>query len=66
MLGLSDTSILSRWEHGLTVPNLGQVFLLSRIYSTLPHELFDSLWNNVGLEYNLLTQHHEPVINQSI
>lgn len=66
ILGLADTSTLSRWEHGIAVPGLAQVFRLSRIYKTLPQELFDELWNHIGSEYSLLAQDDEPFTsNQS-
>lgn len=65
MLGLSDTSTISRWEHGITVPTIGQVFLLCRIYRTLPHELFSELWHRIGEELILLTRDDESIINQS-
>ena len=29
MLGLADTSTLSRWEHGIAVPGMVQVFSLA-------------------------------------
>ena len=60
VLGLSDTSALSRWEHGIGVPGLLHVFRLSRIYKTLPNELFSDLWNSVSLEKNLLALDEEP------
>ena len=60
ILGLADTSTLSRWEHGLAVPGLVQVFRLSRIYKTLPQELFDELWLRLEKEYSLLAQNDEP------
>lgn len=66
MLGLSDTSTLSRWEHGIAVPSLVQVFRLARIYRTWPHELFTELWHRNDTEFNLLTQEDESIIpNQS-
>jgi len=66
MLGLADTSTISRWEHGVAFPSIVQVFRLARIYNTLPHELFDELWKQVGSEYHLLAQDDEPFTsNQS-
>jgi transcriptional regulator with XRE-family HTH domain len=66
MLGLSDTSTLSRWEHGISVPSMVQVFRLSRIYGTWPHELFTDLWHQIATEVSLLAQENEPVTpNQS-
>lgn len=63
ILGLSDTSTISRWEHGLTFPGMLQVFRLSRIYNTQPQELFDELWKSLEPEFGLLAQSDEPVIN---
>lgn len=66
LLGLSDTSSLSKWEHGITLPGLIQVFRLSKIYQTQPQELFDDLWNQTEKEYSLLAQNTEPFnTNQS-
>lgn len=67
ILGLADTSTLSRWEHGVSFPSIMQVFRLARIYQTLPHELFNVLWNQIDSESNLLAQDDEPFNNnQSI
>jgi transcriptional regulator with XRE-family HTH domain len=44
-LGFADTSVISRWERGTMLPSLRHVFKLSKLYHTLPHELFDLLWN---------------------
>ncbi|MBN8675420.1 MAG: helix-turn-helix transcriptional regulator [Chitinophagales bacterium] len=66
LLGLSDTSSLSKWEHGVALPGLIQVFHLSKIYQTQPQELFDDLWNQTEKEYSLLAQNPEPFnTNQS-
>lgn len=66
MLGLSDTSTLSRWEHGVALPGMVQVFRLSRIYRTEPQGLFEDLWNLSGTEVGLLTQDEESLnTNQS-
>ena len=63
MLRLRDTSALSRWEHGIAVPGLLQIFLLAQIYNTHPHDLFDDIWREAGIEYNLLTHSDEPFTN---
>jgi transcriptional regulator with XRE-family HTH domain len=60
ILGLADTSTLSRWEHGIALPSSLYLFRLARIYQTVPHELFDSLWNHLDSENNLLAQDAEP------
>lgn len=60
LLGLTDPSSLSRWERGIVLPTLLQVFSLARIYQTHPHELFDDLWKQVGADINLLANDGEP------
>jgi transcriptional regulator with XRE-family HTH domain len=66
ILGLADTSTLSRWEHGGAIPSMVQVFRLARIYETMPHELFEELWNHIDSEKSLLAQDTEPFsTNQS-
>jgi len=60
MLGLADTSTLSRWECGITIPNLVQVFRLARIYRIQPHDLYEELWHRIGEEFSLLVQDDEP------
>ena len=60
ILSLADTSTLSRWEHGFAVPGIVQVFRLARIYSTLPHNLYDELWHRADAEFSLLAQDEEP------
>lgn len=59
LLHLSDTSPLSRWEHGISYPGIIQVLRLSKIYNTEPRELFDDLWDQVEKEYSLLAQKTE-------
>jgi transcriptional regulator with XRE-family HTH domain len=67
ILGLADTSTLSRWERGGAMPSVVQVFRLARIYQTLPHELFEELWNHCVPETTLLAQDEEPfTTNHSI
>lgn len=60
LLDFADTSTLSRWEHGATLPNTMQVLRLARIYHTVPHELYDEFWNQLEAETNLLAQDAEP------
>ena len=69
MLGLTDTSPLSRWEKGLVFPSIAQVFRLSRIYKTMPQELYADLWNKVSeeiakAEKNLLAQNESISSNE--
>ena len=61
LLGLSDTALISRWEHGIVLPQMRYVFRLSRMYHTLPHLLFEDFWNSFDTEENLLA-HDEPDI----
>lgn len=60
ILSLADTSTLSRWEHGFATPSIVNVFRLSRIYRTLPHNLYDELWYRADKEFSLLAQDEEP------
>jgi transcriptional regulator with XRE-family HTH domain len=59
VLGLCDAGILSRWEHGCSLPAMLYVFRLARMYHTHPHELFSDLWEGIGAEKNLLAQDNE-------
>jgi transcriptional regulator with XRE-family HTH domain len=52
MLGYCDTSILSRWEHGIAIPGIVQAFRLSRIYNILPHELYGEVWKRIHSDPN--------------
>ena len=63
ILGLADTSTLSRWEHGIAFPGIVQTFRLARIYHTEPEQLFDELWHRLGSENSLLT--HEESVNSN-
>lgn len=49
ILGLADTSTLSRWEQGFAYPGLLHVFHLAKLYETMPHVLFDTLWASGNL-----------------
>ena len=65
ILSLVDTSTLSRWEHGVALPGIVQVFRLSRIYRAQPHDLYDELWHNTDSEISLLAQDEEPFSNNT-
>lgn len=60
LLHLTDTSIISRWERGVTFPGLMEVFRLSRIYHARPEQLYDGLWQMVERDPTLLT-HDESI-----
>ena len=66
MLGLKNTSPLSRWEKGRAFPGIIHLFGLSRIYKTLPSELYIDLWLTISKEIstkeNNLFAHHESLI----
>jgi hypothetical protein len=66
MIQVSDRSILSRWERGLAVPGIVQVFRLARIYRVLPHELYEGLWKQIDREIELRDSNKELLMsNQS-
>ena len=62
MLGLRDTSTISRWEHGIALPGIVQTFRLALIYHTEPHELFSELWHRIDEELILLVRDTESII----
>ena len=70
LLGLKDTSPLSKWEKGISFPNLIYLFRLCRIYKTLPSELYVELWQNISnemaaKEIDLLAQQESVTSNQT-
>ena len=65
ILGLNDTSTISKWEHGICYPSVLQVFRLARIYQTLPHELFAELWLYTKTDKNLLGSDAHPFISNA-
>lgn len=69
LIGLADASPLSRWEKGVSLPNLVHLFWLSRIYKTMPGELYFDLWQNISKdvlarENNLLAQQEFFINNE--
>jgi transcriptional regulator with XRE-family HTH domain len=69
VLGLSDTSPLSRWEKGLVFPNISYLFRLCRLYKTMPQELYAELWENVSsdmakAQINLLARKESIISNK--
>ena len=65
MLGLKDTSPLSRWEKGISLPGVMHLFGLSRIYKTMPSEMYFDLWqsvsNEISAKENDLLAHRESL-----
>src|ERR1017187_1647457 len=70
MLGLKDPSPLSRWEKGISLPGLMHLFRLSRIYKTMPSEMYFDLWQNISNEISVkendLLARQESVINNEV
>jgi transcriptional regulator with XRE-family HTH domain len=70
LLGLKDTSPLSKWEKGVSFPNLMHLFRLCRIYKTLPSELYVELWHSISKEMAAkevdLLAHQESLTNNQI
>lgn len=60
LLGLTDTSTLSRWERGSMLPSLIHVLKLARIYHAEPNELYEVLWNQIVTDNNLSPKEGEP------
>ena len=70
MLGLTDTSPLSRWEKGIVFPSIAHLFRLSRIYKTMPQELYANLWQSITDEIAIaergLLAHKESFISNEL
>lgn len=69
LLGLNDTSPLSRWEKGLVFPNISYLFRLCRIYKTMPQELYAELWENVtkeisSIQANIISKKESDINNK--
>jgi transcriptional regulator with XRE-family HTH domain len=60
MLGLSGTSVLSKWETGVSMPDIVQVFRLARLYQTEPHLLYEDLWDQSAQDSILISQSDIP------
>lgn len=43
LLGLDCADRLSRWENGLSVPSVPNLFRLAAVYGVMPHELYPEL-----------------------
>lgn len=63
LLGFLDTSSLSRWEHGITVPHIVNIFRLASLYHAKPEELYSELWDQIAADQNLLAR-DEPIDSQ--
>ncbi len=47
ILGFKSPSCISRWEKGISIPSWQHLFELSFIYSTIPNQFYDDLWNDI-------------------
>ena len=63
LLGFLDTSSLSCWEHGITVPHIVNIFRLASLYHAKPEELYSELWDQIAADQNLLAR-DEPIDSQ--
>lgn len=50
ILGLKEASPISRWEKGISLPSIGQLFQLSKLYKALPNALYFELWKDVSAQ----------------
>ncbi|MBL7684283.1 MAG: helix-turn-helix transcriptional regulator [Flavipsychrobacter sp.] len=49
-LGLANTSMISRWESGVTMPSSKNLLKLSKLYKTLANELYWELGKEIEKE----------------
>lgn len=47
MLNLLSSDRISRWEHGLSMPDSINLFRLARIYNAFPHELYRDIYSTI-------------------
>jgi transcriptional regulator with XRE-family HTH domain len=50
LLDLKNTSCISRWEKGKSVPSLRYIFKLSLLYRTHPVHLYPDIWQQLKKE----------------
>ncbi len=48
ILGLDCADRLSRWENGLAMPSVANLFKLAALYETEPHHLYPTLFKASG------------------
>jgi transcriptional regulator with XRE-family HTH domain len=66
LLDLRSTSMLSRWERGISTPGIIDIFRLAFIYNVLPHELYLELWMNAHSDFKDLLIPNESITNQNM
>lgn len=49
-LGFGHTDRISRWEHGVAVPHIMNLFRLAALYNTTPQELYAETWTTIVKE----------------
>jgi transcriptional regulator with XRE-family HTH domain len=49
-LGMQQTYLISRWEKGVCLPNMENLFRLSLLYKTPPNNLYFELWQRLKLD----------------
>jgi len=50
LLQLDCADRLSKWETGLALPNIVNLFKLAALYNVKPHELYNELYRRAGNE----------------
>ena len=61
LIGLEgSTERISLWENGQSLPSIQNLFKLSQLYKTFPHELYADLYENPDIG----SQEGEPLSNQ--
>lgn len=56
MLGHASSDRISHWEKGMSVPSLVNLFKLSVIYGTTPHELYGELFHSMAVEVKAIAE----------
>jgi transcriptional regulator with XRE-family HTH domain len=49
-LALQNSSCVSKWEKGLALPGIIQLFKLCLLYKTVPNHLYSELWQIIKQE----------------
>lgn len=54
LLGLKSKSEISRWENGVTLPSIENLFKLSILYKTLSDELYRDLYKDMEYSFRAM------------
>jgi transcriptional regulator with XRE-family HTH domain len=60
LLGLKSPSLISRWEKGISLPKLSNLFKLALIYGTMVDALFRDLRNELRAEIQRKREEIKP------